>query len=1005
MVNMQLRRLALCALLCLIFPFSAGADSFSDRAADIMQSTQVQGGLVLHLGCGAGRLTSALRVNDSYQVHGLSRDMRDVNTARRFVKSQGRYGDVAVDLLTTPELPYVDNLFNLVVVDDALGVSREEVRRVLAPNGTAWEQENGKWTPWKKPRPKNIDEWTHFLHDASGNAVAHDEVAGPPRHMQWVGSPRWSRHHDRMASMSALVSTGGRLIYIMDEGSRISIQLPARWKVIARDAFNGTVLWKRDIESWQSHLWPLKSGPTQLARRLVGMQDQIFVTLGLEAPVTLLDAATGKTIRTFEATKSTEELVVVDDTLIALVHDGPHPLADFAPLHNTGDQGRVGKEFHWNEKVRRVVGVDVESGKQLWSRSSKVSPLTLTANEDFVVFHDSERVVCLNRRTGEQQWAAQPAERRSKIPFNFGPKLVLYEDIVLFAGGDRKQHAYNIQTGDELWSSEHARGGYQSPEDLLIAGGLIWSAPTTSGRDSGAFTGRDPKTGKVQKTFAPNVETYWFHHRCYIAKATDRFLMPSRTGIEFVDHQQEDWDIHHWVRGGCLYGVMPCNGMVYAPPHNCACYPEAKLYGLNALAPSSPSRRLPKDIPDAGRLQKGPAYNAATASIGNTSEDWPTYRHDPGRSGRASTVVPGKVAQAWETRAGRRLTSLVAADGLVFVADIDAHTVHAIDADSGQTRWSFMAGGRVDSPPAIQDGRAVFGSADGYVYCVRVSDGQLAWRFRAAPADRRMTAFEQIESVWPVHGNVLLQGETVYAVAGRSNFLDGGLRLLRVNLTSGEKISETVIDEIDPETGTNMQDKLQVLQMGVGLPDILSSNGDNIFMRSQKFNVKGKRIGTGPNSGDFAGQAAVQGGSDAHMFAPMGFLDDTWFHRSYWVFGRSFAGGHAGYYQAGRFAPSGRILVHDDDNVYGFGRKPEYLKWTTTLEHQLFSVPREAPVVPASAKQRRRGKSGTSIAVARTDKFSPAKKAFAVSAWARPLKPGGVIVSHGSCQRPLPKPA
>ena len=90
------------------------------------------------------------------------------------------------------------------------------------------------------------------------------------------------------------------------------------------------------------------------------------------------------------------------------------------------------------------------------------------------------------------------------------------------------------------------------------------------------FTGRDPRTGEVKKQFPPTVDTYWFHHRCYIAKATDRFLLPSRTGIEFVDFGTEQWDINHSVRGGCLYGVMPCNGLVYAPPHDCFCYPEAK---------------------------------------------------------------------------------------------------------------------------------------------------------------------------------------------------------------------------------------------------------------------------------------------------------------------------------------------------------------------------------------------------------------------------------------------
>jgi hypothetical protein len=89
--------------------------------------------------------------------------------------------------------------------------------------------------------------------------------------------------------------------------------------------------------------------------------------------------------------------------------------------------------------------------------------------------------------------------------------------------------------------------------------------------------------------------------------------MPSRTGIEFVDTTTEHWDINHWVRGGCLYGVMPCNGLTYAPPHNCACYPEAKLYGMNALAPLTKSRIVPDVIDETGRLEVGSAYNAIDA--------------------------------------------------------------------------------------------------------------------------------------------------------------------------------------------------------------------------------------------------------------------------------------------------------------------------------------------------------------------------------------------------------
>lgn len=49
---------------------------------------------------------------------------------------------------------------------------------------------------------------------------------------------------------------------------------------------------------------------------------------------------------------------------------------------------------------------------------------------------------------------------------------------------------------------------------------------------------------------------------------------------------------------------MPCNGLTYAPPHNCICYPEAKLFGFNALAPLAPTRPIPTVVAEEGRLEK-----------------------------------------------------------------------------------------------------------------------------------------------------------------------------------------------------------------------------------------------------------------------------------------------------------------------------------------------------------------------------------------------------------------
>jgi hypothetical protein len=65
--------------------------------------------------------------------------------------------------------------------------------------------------------------------------------------------------------------------------------LPPEWRLIARDAFNGVVLWKRPIPRWWTHFMPLKSGPAQLPRLLVATADHVDAPLGLREPVSQLD--------------------------------------------------------------------------------------------------------------------------------------------------------------------------------------------------------------------------------------------------------------------------------------------------------------------------------------------------------------------------------------------------------------------------------------------------------------------------------------------------------------------------------------------------------------------------------------------------------------------------------------------------------------------------------------------------------------------------------------------
>ncbi|MFT5128948.1 MAG: outer membrane protein assembly factor BamB [Rhodothermales bacterium] len=969
-----------CALLFCLFANVAMADT----AKEILEATGVQGGLVLHLDCGDASLTRELHASDSYLVQGLTTDGASLQATRKALLKSGDLGQVAIREFDGEQLPFADGMVNLVVAEKSLGkVAMAEVMRVLAPRGVLWVA--GQKTV--KPVPEDEDEWTHYLHGPDGNPVSQDDTIHSPKHLKWVGSPEYSRHHDHMSSMNACVTSGGRIFHVMDESSRVSIYLPPQWKLIARDAYNGHILWKRDISEWYSHLQKLKSGPAYLPRKLVAKDDVLYASIGTRSPAMALDAATGKTIRTYVPEMEADELLFDDGSLFS-VGRAPKDSA------NTVDARAI-----LGSTPRRLVALNAETGEIRWETITRVLPSTLTLDADNAFFHDGKSLVALDRKTGKKAWTSEPLKFWTKMASYFSPTMLVYDGVIFFAGGETSVphrgsrdtfHAISARTGKTLWKAEHPPSGYQSPEDIMVVGGLVWVGEMTSGKQSGELIGRDPHTGEVKKRFPPNVDTYWFHHRCYRARGTKNYLLMSRTGVEFVDYKTENWEINHWVRGSCLYGVMPANGQLYAPQHPCACYPETKLRGFNALAAkqSTPVAR-------GERLVKGPAFaeSATLAAKPATPGDWPTFRQSAGRGGSTSTKLPDSVSEAWKISIPGRLSQPVVADGRLFVAAIDQHTVHALDASSGKSLWSFVAGARVDSAPTLHGGLALFGGTDGWVYCLRASDGELVWKFLASLAERLLTAFEQVESVWPVSGSIMVHEGIAHFMAGRSIFLDGGLRLLRIDAASGALLSETPLTDQDPE-GRKIQDYVNVLNMPVGLPDILSTDGKQIFMRSQVFNMDGKRPRI--DRVDVKDQIGV----DAHLFCPSGFLDDSWWHRTYQVYGRSFAGGHSGYHQAGKAAPAGKLMTVDKDKLYVFGRKPEYFKWTTSIEHELFSTPRHrekpAPTKPAPKKQRGKAPLPTdSMVFFEPGSIDPSGSAISVEAWITSESVNGAIVAHG----------
>ena len=947
--------------LCLVLSQNVRAET----AREILDVSGVTGGLIVHIGCGDGKLTAELGAGDGYIAQGLDTSAGNVDKARKHFSDKGLCGKVTARVFDGKTLPYRDNVVNLIVAS-AASVPDKEITRVLAPKGVAII--NGK--KLVKPRPAEIDEWTHYHHDPQGTMVGLDKVVAPLHGIQWMGSPKWTRNHDFMNVMQAMVSSNGRVFYVIDEGLRNHIFLPAKWVLIARDAFNGTVLWRRELKDWHPQIWPLKSGPGQFPRRLVAVGDRVYVTFGQTAPLTAIDAVTGKTIRTYEQTKATEEIVLDDGILHLLVNPNRKPVDFTVKAPSYREIGRASGGWAWTSTgpPESVMAINAESGKTIWKHQSKVAPLSLTLGEGKVFISNGAGMVALDRKTGKQTWVSNgPAIKKVGTG---GSVRAVYSDGVLVVANGVGTTGIAAKDGKELWKGKLLHSSHHCPNDLFVIDGLIWSANTGTPQKRGThIKALDLHTGEIKKDFkAENLPAFPMHPRCYPGRATTQYLMTNGMGTEFYKLGDTKMTLHHAVRGSCIYGVMPANGLLYKPPDSCACYYQSKLEHLCALSPAS---ALQKKTPEADRLEKGPVYNAIInrkAKPGDLN-DWPMYRRDPSRSGSTLSPVATNLKEQWSVKLGGKLTQPVISEGKAFVSSIGQQTLYAIDTASGKVVWKHLAGGRIDSSPTVYNNTVLFGCGDGRVYCLRAEDGALAWRYLVAPADIQIVSCQQVESVWPVHGAVLIVNSTLYALAGRNMFFDGGMRLVGLNPTTGKMISENMMDNINPETGKDFHASIIAKYMPIANPDIFSSDGKRIYMQEQNFGLDGKRIGVAPT---LPGKKAADNPAGKHLFCQTGLLDDAWFHRSFWVYGDNCGEGWGAYAGTRRTAPCGRIMSFDKTKIYGFRSDPLGNMLNPRTSYKLFSAdkepaliappaPKPAPAPKARQKAQAKGKKGKRV--------------------------------------------
>jgi outer membrane protein assembly factor BamB len=857
----------------------SGAEAVpSQKAAaqEILAATGVQGGLVVHLGCGDGRLTAALHAGDAYTVQGLDPDAGNVEAARGHIQSLGLYGPVSAELLAGKRLPYVGNLVILLVSDNPGGVGMDEIMRVLAPLGVAYVKQGDTWTKTVKPWPQGMDEWQQHFHDADNNAVAHDRLVGPPRRYQWIAYPEWSRSHMVLPSITSLVSSRGRLLTIEDQGSAEHPALPGEFMLVARDAFNGIVLWQRRFPDW----WPVnvytKCTPVQLQRRLVAVGETVYATPGYSAPVTAFEAATGKVLKTYEGTERTTEFVYESGVLFVVVGD-PADTACIAeigrPQHglNSSEFPRraYGPEFpELPRPSSTIVAIDADSGRTLWRKSGPDTEgyqgSSLAVRGSCAVYATADALACVDRASGKQAWrVAAPVTLDG--PAGIAVSLVL-SDKAVFLADSKDLRAFSLKDGKAMWTGEAVLSHHKAP-DVFLTGGVVWSA---------YYNGYDPQTGQVVKTLKQKMTGPMNHDRCYRNRITDRYYINTKTGgSDFLGLEEPGEFAAPWVRSTCGVGHLPCNGLLYVGPHACSCCNWVMLDAMNALAPE-PGLKSAGQVPEvklSPRLEKGPAYGqVAPAEPGRTGDDWPTYRHDAGRTGATKAAAPGDLKPIWQAKVSTRASAPVIACGKVFVADIDAHAVCAFDAADGGLLWTYTTGARVDSPPTYHEGLLLFGSRDGWVYALRASDGVMVWRFRGLPDDRMICAYGQVESAWPVCGSIMVKDGVAYFAAGRNSFLDGGIFLYGLDPKTGRVIHQRHM--YGPYNDEGYPIDTTKFTFGKGLDgftaDVFLTDGELLYLRQQAFKSDLSPL-------------KPQDPRPPHLIASPGFLEAIPHHRTFWT--------------------------------------------------------------------------------------------------------------------------
>ncbi|MHC4226700.1 MAG: outer membrane protein assembly factor BamB family protein [Planctomycetota bacterium] len=814
------------------------------------------------------------------------------------------------------KLPYADNMVDVVIATRAdagtlARLSASEVLRVLTPDGrmilaatggTTSEQlrkwaragkaesvkikltDGGAWLTLSKPPLEGVDEWSHWEHAPDNNPVSTDTAIKAPYMTQFLAEPYY------IGMPAITTAAGGRTFLATGHIAHHLREWDMLNKLIARNGYNGTVLWQRDLpEGYLAH-----------RSAFVATKDIFYMMDG--GCCLMLDARTGEEKGRIQIPGMEGDwkwMAMKNGVLYAMAGEKGGGAKTIKGDRNFGGWSWADLSAGYYRKPRvpwgfgnRLAAFRLEDECLLWQHKEDMlidsRGLAMRDGKLFLYCPDCH-LRSLDSETGKVVWTNDDSETLGLIEqpgrglvstpgFRSGCIAVAGPESLIIQGQTRMNViAVSTKNGELLWQKKKITN---NPNAIFLDDQAVLGVGPGS-----QHVAIDPVTGSV-------LDNYKFRKAaCTRLTATPDSLFVRGEGTLRFDRASKKVLVDGGVRPGCNDGALPANGMLYIGPWACDC----NLSLIGAMAKCSAGHfRVDHVATETERLQKAEGNVEKIVPLEVTDADWPTFRANNRRTSSTATRLARpnapqgtRPAPSWThtPKQSHVPTAPTSAGGLVFVAG-ECGKVCALDARTGEVRWVFSTAGPVKAPPTIWESRAYVGSGDGYVYALEAATGRLLWRFRAAPVERHIMVYGNLCSTWPVNTGVLVEDGIAYFAAGIIDY--DGTYVYAVDAKTGKiRWQNNSCGHLNPE-----------LRKGVSAQGNLTIQGDQLLMAGgnqispARFDIK---------TGKCLNQSFAQGNPKANHGKFVGaFLGD-----------HPIAGGRALYASAENVANKDSFVVHN----------------------------------------------------------------------------------------------